>query len=260
MRCCQIHRQLQTFQQQQQQQQQQQGLRLSQQLGRRMRGDLLLLPDPAQGQLLQQLLPGRAVLTAHERFQAQEDEPPEEWCMQLLRSAVSMASMLKLHIESTRRPLESPVLSAAALQLSAELLLRAAAHWQRQYMLLPVSTHALLQQIPVILFATKPEGATKARQARRDQLSSSNCALVACCRLLQQQMRRLWASGQWQPQLQLLQQGGGQVLLQGLTLVVQCGRLDAEIRAEDGTWLGDLLRLVDPELGEQGYSADAEPC
>jgi hypothetical protein len=65
-------------------------------------------------------------------------------------------------------------------------------------------------------------------------------------RLLQKQMRHLWQSGQWQQVLQLLPQGGGQVLLQGLTLVLQIMSLDAALvaRAESLGTLSDLLCVL----------------
>jgi hypothetical protein len=240
LRCCQIGRH-------QDGQQQQQGMLLSEQLGRRMRGDLLLLPYPEQGQLLQQLLPAEAVLEAHLYAEAEGDD--EERYMDLLCSVCWNDTVLLLHMDSKNRQLRSPVLSAAALQLSAELLLRAAAHWQRQYVLLPEAQQVLLQADVATLSAVE---ADRAEQARRKQSATSTRWLVGSCQLLQQQMRQLWASGQWQQQLQLLQQGGGLVLLQGLTLAVHCGNLDWGLQRKDEVMqVAELLCIVDPELGEQ---------
>jgi hypothetical protein len=46
-------------------------------------------------------------------------------------------------------------------------------------------------------------------------------------------VQQLWSNGQWQPQVQLLQPGGGQVLLQALTLAVDCAGLDSELQQDD---------------------------
>jgi hypothetical protein len=48
----------------------------------------------------------------------------------------------------------------------------------------------------------------------------------------------------WQPQLQLLQQGGGEVLLQGLTLAVHCGSLDRQLRRQTGLSVRELLQVL----------------
>ncbi|WIA30740.1 hypothetical protein OEZ86_000807 [Tetradesmus obliquus] len=61
-----------------------------------------------------------------------------------------------------------------------------------------------------------------------------------------QQMQQLWASGQWQQPMQLLQQGGGQVLLQGLTLAVHSSSLSSELGAAEGMALHKLLTILQP--------------
>jgi hypothetical protein len=78
--------------------------------------------------------------------------------------------------------------------------------------------------------------------------------------LLQLQVQQLWNDGQWQPQMQLLQQGGGKVLLQGLTLAVHCAGLDSELREayqRAGLSLSAMLSmLVELASGEgQHYAA-----
>ncbi|WIA11831.1 hypothetical protein OEZ85_011919 [Tetradesmus obliquus] len=69
------------------------------------------------------------------------------------------------------------------------------------------------------------------------------------------QMATLWASGQWQQPFQLLQQGGGQVLLQGLTLTLHCGSLDRPLQLGHGMAAGDLIAILQPSLGDADNDA-----
>uniref|UniRef100_A0A383WH82 Uncharacterized protein n=1 Tax=Tetradesmus obliquus TaxID=3088 RepID=A0A383WH82_TETOB len=233
MRCCQMHQHL-----QQQQQQQGQRRRQSQQLGRRMRGDLLLLPDPLAGPLLQ-LLPSKVLLEV--RIEADKAEAEAHTHM-LLRSADALCSVLRRHVDLLSSSSSSPVLSAAALQLTAELLLRAAADLQRRYMLLPAEQQVLLQ-------AGEAEGDDLWPLLQAEfKLNAPACLLIQSCKLLQQQTAQLWASGQWQQLFQLLQQGGGQVLLQGLTLAVHCCRLDGHLQDSEGLAVRELLTILQPTI------------
>jgi hypothetical protein len=253
LRCCQIN------QQQEEQQDQVPMCQLSEQLGRCMRGDLLLLPDPAEQRLLQQLLPAEAVLDKLISLEpgSDDDDDLEERCIELLSSVQSMATVLLLHMDSPNWQLRSPVLSAAALQLSAELLLRAAAHWQRQYMLLPKAQRALFQSDVATLTS---EQVREVEQARQQHLAHSEMPLVACCRMLHHQLHQLWATGQWQQQVQLLQQGVGQVLLQGLTLAAHCGSLDPKLDNMEELQVQNLLLTFEPHLGERLVDQLLSPC
>jgi hypothetical protein len=238
LRCWQIHQQL-------QEQQQQQGLRLSPQLGRQLHGDLLLLPDPAK-MYLRQLVPKEMILTAQAISEAESDLPPEERCQQLLKSAQGLASMLLMHSTSISavHP-DSPMHSAEALQLSAELLLRAAMQLQLQYVQLPESQQALLLAGP--------------DQTERNPqnipgwyaLSEAHELAEVCFELLQKQVQQLWDAQQWQPQFRLLQHGAGQVLLQGLTLAVHCSSLYAPMQGLISKRVTDLLKILDPYIRER---------
>ncbi|WIA40682.1 hypothetical protein OEZ86_004380 [Tetradesmus obliquus] len=76
-----------------------------------------------------------------------------------------------------------------------------------------------------------------------------------CCHFITRpEMSLLWRLGQWQPQMQLLQQGGGQMLLQGLSLAVHCGSLDAFMRKEHLS-VPELMDTV--QLFEAGSERDA---
>jgi hypothetical protein len=132
--------------------------------------------------------------------------------------------------------------SAAALQLTAELLLRTATEWQRQHARLPAAQQVALK-------AQQPsEDAVQAAAAARAEIVYGDSHLHKLSQLLQAQFSLLCSSGQWQPQLQLLQQGGGQVLLQGLTLAVHCGTLDTQLQQAAAMTAPDLLLVLEPSL------------
>jgi hypothetical protein len=134
-----MHRQLQAVQQQRQQQQSQ----LLPHLGKRMRGDLLLLSDPRPR--LAPLLPTDAFLAA--------DAAVLQIAASSSSSEVSMFSVdemrdivLLLHLQLLAFSIygrsnsssgfvaaSNLTLSGSALQLTAELLLLAAVHWQQLY-------------------------------------------------------------------------------------------------------------------------------
>jgi hypothetical protein len=74
--------------------------------------------------------------------------------------------------------------------------------------------------------------------------------LSACVALLQLQMATLAESRQWQPQLQLLQQQGGGVLLQGLAMAAQCAKLDVQLQQDATLRPMNLLHAlaIEPEV------------
>jgi hypothetical protein len=234
-------------------QQQQQGQRLVKQLGRRMRGDLLLLQDPQGGPLLQ-LLPAQVFLDKQAKADAdacaRDGVSPGELFDMLLDSSGDTFMVLLRHVDwlsrcssssSSSMGSSSPVLSAAALQLSAELLLQAGMNWQRQYMQLSE------EQQQQLLQATPDDGGLVV-QARK-QLMVAEVVISCCCQMLQKQTSQLWNRKQWQQPFQLLQQGGGQVLLQGLTLAVHCSSLDRQLQGAQGMAVGGLLKVLQPFLG-----------
>jgi hypothetical protein len=143
--------------------------------------------------------------------------------------------------------------SAAALQLTAELLLRTTIEWQRQHARLTAEQRAaLVVQRPT-------EDGVRAATAARARMLYGDSHPHKLSQLLQAQFSQLWSSGQWQPQLQLLQQGGGQVLLQSLTLAMHCGTLDTQLRRAGAMTAADLLLVLEPPLpGELGTVCAAQ--
>jgi hypothetical protein len=192
----------------QQQKQQQQGQVLIRQLGKRMRGDLLLLADPRDRLL--PLLPSDQFLAADAAALAAADSSSDVpysviLCLTALGVGISNSAV------SSRN---NPRLAAAVLQLSSQLLPIAAAHWQLIY-------HSLSQQQQQFLSneaADLDRDRLAELQSCEQQLRPAQQVFKRCLELLQAQLSTLWRNGQWQPQMQLLQQGGGEVLLQGLTL------------------------------------------
>jgi hypothetical protein len=266
VRCLLMHKQLALWQQQQQQQQQQ-GLALRQQ-GRRMRRDgLLLLPSDLQ-QHLAQLLPSEAMIAAVDVIAAkfmsgststampaagsgltQSDMAAGE--QHVLKEVTTLAAMLHMHVTSIAAykrdgSISSPASSAAALQLSAVLLLLAAAEWQRQWCALTVQQQELLKADAAAL--DEPAAVVEADRVRQ-QLAPVSALLTLSCQLLQQQTAVLLDDGQWQPQLQLLQQGGGEVLLQGLMLALHCVVADSKLRNNIYLQYFKLLEVLLPRLG-----------
>jgi hypothetical protein len=233
--CVITHKKLAQWQQQQQQQ------------GRRVRrGLLLLLPQDLQ-QHVAQLLPAEAmvnaVAAATTADHAANEVPAGE-------QTSSLVTMLFLHVTSfaaskTDSGISSPALSAAALQLTAVLLLLVATDWQRQYRALTVQQQ---EQLNISYTALDAAAATEVRQVRQ-QLAPASALLTQCCQLLQQQTLMLWEDGQWQPQLQLLQQGGGEVLLQGLALAVHCSSAHCELRDNEHLQYHSLLEVLIRCLG-----------
>jgi hypothetical protein len=216
------------------QQQQQQGRALIRQLGKRMRGDLLLLADP-RDQLLQ-LLPQNKFLAADAAGLAAGDSSfginDILWVLPALGFSISNPS--------ASSSCNHAVLSAAALQLSVQLLRMAAAYWQQRY-------HSLSEQQQTLLSM----GAADVGQDRLAELSRLELQLnpaqelfTSCVQLLHGQFDILWGTGQWQPQLQLLQQGGGEVLLQGLTLAVHCSSLHCQMGTLDVVGVPRLAAAV----------------
>jgi hypothetical protein len=216
------------------QHQQQQGLALSRQLGKRMRGDLLPLADP-RAQLLP-LLPSSEFLAADAAALAAGD------CSVRVHDVCVGLQALEVSIETATgsRLLNHPALSAASLQLSLQLLRMAAAYWQQHY-------HGLSEQQQTLLSRGAADvGHDRLAELSRLelQLDSALELLKSCMQLLHVQLSTLWFSGQWQPQLQLLQQGAGEVLLQGLTLVVHCSSLHCKMKTLDVFRVPELVSAV----------------
>jgi hypothetical protein len=76
------------------------------------------------------------------------------------------------------------------------------------------------------------------------QLNEARHLLGGCMRLLTAHFAILWASGRWQPKLQLLQQGGGEVLLQGLTLAVHYSSLHCQMRTLNDFNVSEVVAVV----------------
>ncbi|WIA12375.1 hypothetical protein OEZ85_012422 [Tetradesmus obliquus] len=170
-------------------------------------------------------------------------------CNQALQS---LLETVHLYCLSTRQSEDSSSSSSSSRLLlqageelvkSAELLLRAALEWERQYLLLPDA-----QQQLVLTWGDEYEydDAPEAVYEVEDLMRPAHRLLKGCCQLLVQQSGQLWANGQWQTLSQLLQQGGGQVLLLGMTLAVRCGSLGCSLGMEDMP----LLLVLKPIVGE----------
>jgi hypothetical protein len=251
-RCVLLHQELQAVQRQQQQ------FQLSPQLGKRMRGDLLLLSDPRPR--LVRVLPADAFLRADAAV-VQNDSSICYVSMSCIDEMSDIALLLHLqllalqvHGRSGNSSLAASrlTLSAPALQVTAELLLLAAVHWQQLYNDLSAEEQQLLKLPAAELTPAEVEMLWDARDG---PLASAQLLLVYTAKLLQLQVQLLWEGDQWQPQLQLLQQGGGEVLLQGLSLVVHCSSLDSELREVE--WNGTsrtlsavMTMLAEPVTGE----------
>jgi hypothetical protein len=95
----------------------------------------------------------------------------------------------------------------------------------------------------------------------RQQLAPASALLKQSCQLLQQQTQVLCDESQWQPQMQLLQQGGGEVLLQGLTLAVHCVsahcglQFNADSQSNADLRYFRLLSVLLPSVGESTHVA-----
>jgi hypothetical protein len=248
--CTLMHKRLAQWQQQQQ-------LVLRQQ-GRRVRGylQLLRLPFDLQ-QHIKQLLPAEAmteviadVVAKPKSYHAIDGVAAGAQDTNGLVEMHSLVAMLHLNVTSIAEStsdgsISSPALSAAALQLSAVLLLLAAAEWQRQWCALTVQQQELLKAGTAALDEAHVHEVLELRQ----QLAPASALLKQSCQLLQQQTQVLCEGSQWQPSLQLLQQGGGEVLLQGLTLAVHCISADCGLQDNDDLRYFRLLEVLSPRLG-----------
>jgi hypothetical protein len=234
------------------QQQQQREVMLRQQ-SRHMRRDvLLLLPSDLQQHLAQLLPPGVMIdVIAADPTAGHTSNGMPAGEQDVLDGVSMLVSVLHLHVKSIAESssdgsISSPALSAAALQLGAVLLLLGAAEWQRQWCALTVQQQELLKTETAVLDEADVIEVNTVRQ----QLAPARAILDQSRQLLQQQTRVLWKDGQWQPQMQLLQQGGGEVLLQGLTLAVQCVSLDQPHRGfKHAHRLLSLLEVLLPGVG-----------
>jgi hypothetical protein len=224
------------------QQQGSRSLRLTRQLDRRMRGDLLLLPDPQQrlaelmpaDQLIieshNELLDGHAVnlLTLLDLHLASNLDSNPNGCVAARDSGVIGGSSSSSSSSSSTRARDSSLaVPSAALQLSSQLLLQAAASWQQTYYQLSPAQQALLAADPAELTQAGHSSAELAYQL----MFQETLLLCKCQCLLQTVLDVLRSKEELQQQLQLLQQqGGGQVLLQGLTLAAHCGSLHRRLQ------------------------------
>jgi hypothetical protein len=217
-----------------QQQQRTPLLPLLPQLGKGMRGDQLLLSNPQQR--LVALLPEDLFITADAAYMVANGFIDKEVCMFDAQQMCGMVHVLHLVLtaaaaDSSSRSISASaraclmLLSGPALQLTSELLLLAAVHWQQLY-------YSLTEQQRRLLAAQKaellPDEAVQVKQIREQQVSA-RWLQGGTVHVLGKLMHQLWSKGQWQQVSQLLQDGGGQVLLQGLTLTVHGGSLDAQL-------------------------------
>jgi hypothetical protein len=220
-----------------------------------MRGDLLLLPDPRQQ--LSQLLPSEIFLSETVDYVSQVDgtglSVPDQQYQIMLMGALEMVTVLMRNVSAyfpnfCSSRVFPAVLSAAALQLSGQVLLLAAVEWMRQY-------HSLSDEQQQLLQTPQLGSGGEAEVQARSKLMLADDLMCMSCQLLQQQLQQLWSRGHWQPSLQLLQQGGGEVLLLGLTLAVHCGSLDRQLwNSRDGLSLPELLLIVKPHCGVSDQS------
>jgi hypothetical protein len=229
-----------------QQEQQQQGQALMRQLGKRMRGDLLLLEDPRD-----QLLP---LLSSVEFLAADVPAPTAVPALAALPALAAGGSSfgisdvmvglqvleVSINIASEGSTCNHAGLSVDALQLSLQLLRVCAAYWQQKYNSLSEQQQTLLSM-----------RAADVGPDRRSELSRLELQLTPaqqlfrlCMLLLHVQLSTLWNTGLWQPPLQLLQQGGGEMLLQGLTLAVHCGNLHRQMGSLDVFRVPEALSAV----------------
>jgi hypothetical protein len=260
-RCVLLHRELQVVQRRRLHHQQQL-LPLSQQLGKRMRGNKLLLSDPRQ--CLAELLPGDAFVAADAAYLQLTSSGGSSAVLRLgagelyamLGMLFSTSTMLCKPGTTSSTVASQLALFGQALPMIAELLLLSAVHWQQLYYSLTEQQQRLLTTRTAEL---APEDEAQAEQIRDAQLTAAEDVAFQCVRLLQQQMRQLWVSGQGQQVVQLLQHSSGEVLLQGLTLVVQIASLDVQLIPDlESLTLADLLSILD-DL-DPGTSYKTTPC
>jgi hypothetical protein len=236
-----------------QQQQQQQGTlgRQSQRLTKQLRGDRLLLPDPRQW--LAELLPSDAFIDAARECGTQGapycSEGSDAWQVSTIAAlwrhlrafcssdSSSSSSRSSGYINISN----SQVLSAAAIAVPAHVLLQAAVHWQRRCYSLTAEQQQLLAAVAEIGVSAGQAAASRSAQA---QLVHPSMLLELCCHLLVLQLRQLRASKQVGKLLLLVKQAGQQ-LLQGMTLALQCGRLDARSAETASDLLLGALLLLD---------------
>jgi hypothetical protein len=180
-RCLLLHKQ----HVQHQRQQQQQGQVLIRQLGKRMRGDLLLLADP-RDQLLP-LLPNVEFQAADAASLAAVDSSfvvySVIFCLTALGVGISNSNV------SSRN---HPGMAAAVLQLFSQLLPMAAAHWQQTY-----HSFSQQQQQQLLLMEAADLGHDRPAELQRieQQLKPVQQLFKRCSELLQAQLSTLWDSG-----------------------------------------------------------------
>jgi hypothetical protein len=210
-RCLLLHQHL--------QQQQQHGTTMRR-LGRHSAVHLLPLLDPRQK--LAQLLPGDAFLAAD----AAKVGTGPYGSSNCPDDMLYLVSMVRLGLDM--RGGWPHAASTAELQLTVQLVALTAVHWQQIYhSLSQQQQQALLHGVEVDQQDTNPAAASAgASQTPGQQLKAAQTVLHSCCFYLADVLRYLWLNEQWLPQLQLVQQQEGAVLLQALTLALHCPSLD----------------------------------
>jgi hypothetical protein len=219
-------------------------VQLTRRMGWRMRGDLLLLPDPKQH--CKQVMPCQLVLKFC-RKDAEMCRVTEALATHLCSEAT--ASFL-LQRASSSTAGSSPTLTAAALQLTSYLLLLAAARWQQTHRQLQLQQQCgapeALDPSAAAAGAQLGPGSRAGVQELQDRLNVDTTVLVNCTKLLHSHILALQHAGQWLPLLQQLQHQGQEMLLQGLTLALHCSRLDAKLQQMEVMELRVFLTCLSP--------------
>jgi hypothetical protein len=254
---------------------QQPSLQMSWRLGWRMRGDLLLLPDPKQH--MAEVMPNEQLVKCCSMFKEGKISPIIEayvmhlTCVSTLHSAIGAAGSSggssiggsSSGSGGSSAAISSPTLTAASLQLTSYLLLLAAARWQQTYQQLQQKHRTLLINEESAAAAAAAAGATgivaaqaaagraidcyrQQVQEAQDRLETDALVLLHSAKLLHWHILLLQQTGQWLPQLQQLPQQGRTVLLQALTLALHCSRLDEELQQMEVMELQAFLSLLSP--------------
>ncbi|WIA32516.1 hypothetical protein OEZ86_003331 [Tetradesmus obliquus] len=109
--------------------------------------------------------------------------------------------------------------SSSSSSSSSRLLLQAAEELT-QSGLLQQLPHFVQQSVQLIAAAGQPLASLPPKHDSAHDQASSQCGDAQ--RMCHHQTRVLWANQRWQTPMELLQQGGGQVLLLALTLAMHC--------------------------------------
>jgi hypothetical protein len=183
---------------------------------------LLLLPE----KVVQQL-PGNAFMAADAAVMASARGSSSDSSSSSSSSACvgDMPSLMIMAAGSLDRVFDgSKVLLPIWLQLTGQLVLLTAVHWQQIYRSITQQQQQQQQQQQVLLIGAEAEQ----QLSQHQQLKAAENALHYCCVQLQGLVHKAWLREQWQPLLQMVQQQEGEVLLQGLTLALHCTSLDRQ--------------------------------